>query len=76
MDEKPQTHPASLCRHPHPHPLGSTLWNVRKMDGVCVFSFGVAHDVAVSAKDAINEHWNWAMDGAYDAVIKASEHLK
>lgn len=58
MNTKERTWPASVCVDPE----DVTLWNVRAIDGLCVFKPGVSRAVAKQACEAINEHFDHGGD--------------
>lgn len=57
-DSKTRTWPASLCEDP----TDPRVFNVRKMDGFCVFTPGVPRGIARQACEAINQHYDWGTE--------------
>lgn len=55
---KVRTWPASVCVDPDE----PSLWNVRAIDGLCVFKPGVSQGIAKQACDAINEAFDHGRD--------------
>ena len=57
-ESKTRTWPASVCEDP----ADPRVFNVRKMDGVVVFTPGVERRVARQACEAINLHYDWGQE--------------